>query len=110
MLTSILGWVECGGGVLMIEVQCTSCHTRYRIDEQVLPEGIPTFKCSRCGHVFSFEPRTSRVEAKKGAAEPNPTTPMESGGQARAREVPQPESRHAIPSAAADPIPNAPAS
>ena len=26
----------------MIEVQCTSCHTRYRIDEQVLPEGTPT--------------------------------------------------------------------
>lgn len=41
----------------MIEVQCTSCHTRYRIDEQVLPEGTPTFKCSRCGHVFSVDPR-----------------------------------------------------
>ncbi|MGH7931789.1 MAG: zinc-ribbon domain-containing protein, partial [Candidatus Binataceae bacterium] len=42
---------------MTIEIQCTSCHTRYRIDEQVLPEGTPTFKCSRCGHVFSFEPR-----------------------------------------------------
>jgi predicted Zn finger-like uncharacterized protein len=42
-----------------IEVQCTSCHTRYRIDEQVLPEGTPTFKCSRCGHVFTLEPRGS---------------------------------------------------
>jgi predicted Zn finger-like uncharacterized protein len=40
-----------------IEVQCTSCHTRYRIDEQVLPEGTPTFKCSRCGHVFTIDPR-----------------------------------------------------
>jgi predicted Zn finger-like uncharacterized protein len=47
----------------MIEVQCTSCHTRYRIDEQVLPEGLPTFKCSRCGHVFSCEPRKSRPDA-----------------------------------------------
>jgi len=45
----------------MIEVQCTSCHTRYRIDEQVLPEGTPTFKCSRCGHVFSFDPRNSKA-------------------------------------------------
>jgi len=46
-----------------IEIQCTSCHTRYRIDEQVLPEGTPTFKCSRCGHVFTFEPRAAkRVE------------------------------------------------
>ncbi len=41
----------------MIEIQCTSCHTRYRIDERVLPEDTPTFKCSRCGHVFSAEPR-----------------------------------------------------
>ncbi len=42
---------------MTIEVQCTSCHTRYRIDEQVLPEGTPTFKCSRCGHVFTIDPR-----------------------------------------------------
>ncbi len=48
----------------MIEVQCTSCHTRYRIDEQVLPEGVPTFKCSRCGHVFTFEPRKSRLDTQ----------------------------------------------
>ncbi len=40
----------CGpGGGLMIEIQCTSCHTRYRIDERVLPDDTPTFKCSRCG-------------------------------------------------------------
>ncbi len=42
---------------MTIEVQCTSCHTRYRIDEQVLPAGTPTFKCSRCGHVFTLDPR-----------------------------------------------------
>src|ERR1700693_2654403 len=41
----------------MIEIQCTSCQTRYRIDERILPEDTPTFKCSRCGHVFSAEPR-----------------------------------------------------
>jgi predicted Zn finger-like uncharacterized protein len=39
----------------MIEIQCTSCHTRYRIDERVLPDDTPTFKCSRCGHVFNAE-------------------------------------------------------
>src|SRR5712664_823621 len=43
-----------GGG--MIEIQCTSCHTRYRIDERVLPDDTPTFKCSRCGHVFNADP------------------------------------------------------
>ena len=40
----------------MIEIQCTSCHTRYRIDERVLPDDTPTFKCSRCGHVFNADP------------------------------------------------------
>ena len=54
----------------MIEVQCTSCHTRYRIDEQVLPEGLPTFKCSRCGHVFTFEPRRSRQSGQAESATP----------------------------------------
>ncbi len=40
----------------MIEIQCTSCNTRYRIDERVLPDETPTFKCSRCGHVFNASP------------------------------------------------------
>ncbi|MHB8381379.1 MAG: zinc-ribbon domain-containing protein [Candidatus Binataceae bacterium] len=44
----------------MIEIQCTSCHTRYRIDERVLPDETPTFKCSRCGHVFNAEPASPR--------------------------------------------------
>jgi predicted Zn finger-like uncharacterized protein len=47
----------------MIEILCNSCHTRYRIDEQVLPEETPTFKCSRCGHVFTVEPRESKSAA-----------------------------------------------
>ena len=53
---------------MTIEVQCTSCHTRYRIDEQVLPKDTPTFKCSRCGHVFTLEPRgAKRVEVNAEA-------------------------------------------
>lgn len=51
----------------MVEVQCSSCHTRYRVDEQVLPEGTPTFKCSRCGHVFSAEPRQAEHPATEVA-------------------------------------------
>jgi predicted Zn finger-like uncharacterized protein len=55
----------------MIEVQCPSCQTRYRIDESVLPaQDSPTFKCSRCGHVFTADPRLS----KKAAAPPRPRT------------------------------------
>lgn len=56
----------------MIEVQCTSCHTRYRIDERVLPEGLPTFKCSRCGHVFNFEPRKSRTNGAPATPDATP--------------------------------------
>src|SRR5579864_6218764 len=47
----------------MIEIQCTSCHTRYRIDERVLPDDTPTFKCSRCGHVFNADPIPAKVRA-----------------------------------------------
>jgi predicted Zn finger-like uncharacterized protein len=52
----------------MIEIQCTSCHTRYRIDERVLPDDTPTFKCSRCGHVFTAEPVPGR--ARRSASAP----------------------------------------
>ncbi|MBF6567425.1 MAG: zinc-ribbon domain-containing protein [Candidatus Binataceae bacterium] len=55
----------------MIEIQCTSCHTRYRIDERVLPEDTPTFKCSRCGHVFAAEPRAGkRADSVRRSVEP----------------------------------------
>jgi predicted Zn finger-like uncharacterized protein len=65
----------------MIEIQCTSCQTRYRIDERILPDDTPTFKCSRCGHVFSAEPRkpvSPRASAEGGrgaAAKPAPPQP-----------------------------------
>ena len=52
----------------MTEIQCTSCHTRYRIDERVLPEDTPTFKCSRCGHVFNADPIPA--SRKSGASTP----------------------------------------
>ncbi|HKF30429.1 MAG TPA: DUF3426 domain-containing protein [Candidatus Binataceae bacterium] len=76
----------------MIEIQCTSCNTRYRIDERVLPDETPTFKCSRCGHVFKAEPLPARPRkpaaprvAEKpqappapGAEEPSPPPPVQS--------------------------------
>jgi predicted Zn finger-like uncharacterized protein len=67
----------------MIEVQCPSCQTRYRIEERVLPQDNPTFKCSRCGHVFSGDPRLTK---RGGAAsKPRPTPPP----AAKAPAVPQ---------------------
>jgi predicted Zn finger-like uncharacterized protein len=59
-----------------IEVQCTSCHTRYRIDEHILPAGLPTFKCSRCGHVFNFDPRTAtKIDPAAAPAATPPRAP-----------------------------------
>jgi predicted Zn finger-like uncharacterized protein len=52
----------------MIEIQCTSCHTRYRIDERVLPDDTPTFKCSRCGHVFNADPVPAKHRVPSPAA------------------------------------------
>lgn len=76
----------------MIEVQCPSCQTRYRIDESVLPQDSPTFKCSRCGHVFSGDPRLSRrapLAKPKPAAQPPKSAPP---AQAAAPGAPPPAS------------------
>src|SRR5712692_5407063 len=62
----------------MIEIQCPSCQTRYRVDERVLPEDNPTFKCSRCGHVFSAELHQKRKPMVSGTARertPEPAAP-----------------------------------
>ena len=101
----------------MIEIQCTSCQTRYRIDERILPDDTPTFKCSRCGHVFSAEPRQraprpADVEDARGpAAKPlsrpaaeaaagvSPSAARPSAPKAPPR--PQPQGRPLTPAAAA---------
>jgi predicted Zn finger-like uncharacterized protein len=80
----------------MIEIQCTSCHTRYRIDERVLPADNPTFKCSRCGHVFTTDP----VAAKKAAAQPAPSSRPQAPRVSPPRTDPKPE---ATPTATATP-------
>lgn len=107
---------------MTIEVQCTSCHTRYRIDEQVLPEGTPTFKCSRCGHVFTFEPRPAKIAAPEppakhapaphpGAAPAGDGEPRSAGGSERQSEPPAPSvlKPAAEPAAFAAPHETAPA-
>jgi predicted Zn finger-like uncharacterized protein len=73
----------------MIEVQCPSCQTRYRIDESVIPaQDSPTFKCSRCGHVFSADPRLAK--RAPAAAKPRPAPQA-------AKPSPQPETAPAPP-------------
>jgi predicted Zn finger-like uncharacterized protein len=94
----------------MIEIQCTSCHTRYRIDERVLPADSPTFKCSRCGHVFTSDPMAAKSTP---ATEPAPPlkpassrvpTPPKAPEQTSVPDAPKPE---AAPTRA-EPIASAP--
>jgi predicted Zn finger-like uncharacterized protein len=69
----------------MIEIQCTSCHTRYRIDERVLPDDTPTFKCSRCGHVFNADPLPAKVRTPAAQAAETDTQPAQMLRPARPR-------------------------
>jgi predicted Zn finger-like uncharacterized protein len=98
----------------MIEIQCTSCQTRYRIDERILPEDTPTFKCSRCGHVFSAEPRQksprrASAEGARGAAAAKAAPPA-AVSAAEEPAPPPPPQQEAPPaaSAAAPPAAQAP--
>ncbi|MGB3549181.1 MAG: zinc-ribbon domain-containing protein, partial [Candidatus Binatus sp.] len=69
----------------MIEIQCTSCHTRYRIDERVLPDDTPTFKCSRCGHVFNADPVPARARKAAPQAAESESQPARTIRAARPR-------------------------
>jgi predicted Zn finger-like uncharacterized protein len=69
----------------MIEIQCTSCHTRYRIDERVLPDDTPTFKCSRCGHVFNADPVPAKVRKQAPPAADPESQPARTLRPARPR-------------------------
>lgn len=69
----------------MIEIQCTSCHTRYRIDERVLPDDTPTFKCSRCGHVFNADPLPAKTRTPAAQAAETDSQPAQMLRPARSR-------------------------
>ncbi|MGH7925807.1 MAG: zinc-ribbon domain-containing protein [Candidatus Binatus sp.] len=69
----------------MIEIQCTSCHTRYRIDERVLPDDTPTFKCSRCGHVFNADPVPAKTRKPVPPAAESESQPARTIRPARSR-------------------------
>jgi predicted Zn finger-like uncharacterized protein len=79
----------------MIEIQCTSCHTRYRIDERVLPDDTPTFKCSRCGHVFNAESLPAKARPPAARAVETDSQPAQMLRPARSRaSVPRPAVEH----------------
>ena len=83
----------------MVEIQCTSCLTRYRIEPSVLPAERPTFKCSRCGHVFSADPRRAKSSPPAGPSLKRPALaprakPDTAGSAAPATQPPSHRDEH----------------
>src|SRR5258705_8516107 len=92
----------------MIEIQCTSCHTRYRIDERVLPDDTPTFKFSRCGHVFNADPIPAKHRNPAPTAAEADSQPAQTLRPARSRVAapPTPPDAHSVMrEAVAPPVP-----
>jgi predicted Zn finger-like uncharacterized protein len=58
-------------------VQCPSCHTTYRVSENLVAKSKPSFRCSRCKNVFVLGSRA-------GAGEPAAAAP---GLQEESREL-----------------------
>jgi predicted Zn finger-like uncharacterized protein len=68
-------------------VECPRCRARYRVETGVL-EREQTFKCSRCSHIFAYEPATASPEP----SEPARTAPPPSS-EPRRPEPPRGEPR-----------------
>ena len=83
----------------MTEIQCTSCHTRYRIDERVLPDDSPTFKCSRCGHVFNADPIPAARRSVSSAPDSERTARAPRNPRSRLSPNASPEKAPATPAA-----------
>lgn len=54
-------------------VQCPRCGTRYRVNPAVATEPDPTFKCSRCRHLFSRRAEVRPESEASAAGEPDST-------------------------------------
>lgn len=55
-------------------VECPRCNARYRVDEEVVADE-PTFKCSRCDHLFSHEAGAADLVTEPEPSDPEPVTP-----------------------------------
>ncbi|MBI4523856.1 MAG: zinc-ribbon domain-containing protein [Deltaproteobacteria bacterium] len=51
-------------------VQCPNCRTTYRVSDSLVTTSEPTFRCSRCKHIFLL-----RLESKKRTAEERTSVP-----------------------------------
>jgi len=51
-----------------MRLRCPKCSTAYRVDDSLITETSPTFRCSRCSHVFVVEIRSATSEEVQAKA------------------------------------------
>ncbi|MCY4486395.1 MAG: zinc-ribbon domain-containing protein [Deltaproteobacteria bacterium] len=92
-------------------IRCPNCSTTYKVDGSVLDAPKPSFRCSRCKHVFTVHVRLqldeeasdAAPEAASGAPDPSGDT-AEGDLEADASAVVQPEELGDEPGAADDDV------
>jgi len=53
-------------------VQCPSCHVTYRVSDSLVTKSGPTFRCSRCRHVFVLGSKPETDLGQKTPSSPSP--------------------------------------
>ena len=61
-----------------MQIACPNCHTRYALDDRLVPTGGAPVQCTRCGLVF-----TAQRGEGSGAQQPAPTGTLPFGSHAR---------------------------
>jgi predicted Zn finger-like uncharacterized protein len=69
-----------------VTVQCPRCETQYRVPDEKLSHRRPTFKCTRCGHLFPAERSAAAARAREPEKNLSFTfdAPREAGNATRA--------------------------
>jgi len=77
-------------------VQCPSCHTTYRVSNDLITKPNPTFRCSRCKHIFVLRLK-SEVRPVSKTTTPPSITPHQDENENRelSFSFPPPEKREA---------------
>lgn len=58
-------------------VQCPSCHTTYRVSDSLITTPNPTFRCSRCKHIFVLGLRPEASPVRETTTAPSTTSQEE---------------------------------
>ncbi len=78
-------------------VQCPSCHTTYRVSDNLITAPNPTFRCSRCKHIFVLGLKPEVGPASNATPAPTASPPKEEDPELRFSFTP-PEKKEEIES------------